>query len=235
MDKNYYRILKELNSLKQAIPSLEKIIAGELSRIDKIEKLREIQKSNLLNWENRLMTMTQELQEVENNISKMSASLTKAQTDCKGLISEHEINSLDKQMKLLTEKIDEAEMNGLSIIEQCQELEQNIKDAKSFLKGSLETIHEIEAEINSANADIYNEINIKKMRIKNLFEELPTNVVNKLHYLENKGPRFIPLSQLTEQNTCQMCGYLTPMAIVSSIEKYQRFHTCSACERILIP
>ena len=218
-----------------AIPNLEKVISEELSRITKIERMRSLRTNELTGLSEKHLILTKDLRTLEGEIAQQSILLKKAQTNLNGLVSEAEINALSKQIEYLQNEIDEKETTGLILIDEIPENEEKILEAKTFLAGSLETIREIEAEIKEKNSEVYDEIKIKKSRIENLLEELPDNVVKKIESLSKKGPLFVPLSQITEQNNCQMCGHLTPMALISSIEKYQRFHSCPACERILIP
>ena len=235
MDKNNFRILKEYTSLKNSIPELEKIIAEELARIDKIEVQRERRSTELTSIKSKLEDLSQELAKTEKEIFHYSEIAKKAKASISLVFTEDEINGLTKQYEHASGETDRFEEQGLELIDQISEAEEFIQNAQTFIKGSQETIKEIEAEINASNEDVFSEIKIKKRRIEILLEQLPEKVVNKLSYLNNKGPKFIPVSEITEKNTCQSCGNLVPMAILTSIETHQRFHTCQACERILIP
>jgi predicted nucleic acid-binding Zn-ribbon protein len=235
LNKENYRILKEINSLNNSVLSLEKTIESELNRISKIEAMRvkrfELQEKSSLN----LKEQRQKLSKVEERIAYFDNLINKGKEQLNQLFSESEVAALNNQVENAKSEMDDFEMQGLEIIEKIDELNQEIKDCTTFLEGSLESIAEIETEINESNKDVYQEIKNKKIRKESCFEQLPPGVVKKLKYLLDKGLSVAPLSQITDHNCCEMCGYLVPMAILAAVEKQSKFMCCPSCERILIP
>lgn len=235
MNKESYRILKEINSLHNSILSLEKVIKVELERIHKINQMRDKRSEHLTEQESQLSSERQKLAKIEEKISYFGKLIDNGKNQLNSVFSENEINALNSQIENASEELDIFETQGLEIIEKIETLEQEIKDSKSFLIGSLDTISEIESEINESNQDVYKEIQDKKSRLKLLKEQLSPGVSKKLESLIAKGLSLSPLSQITEHNCCEMCGYLVPMAILAAVEKNSRFMGCPSCERILIP
>lgn len=235
MNKENYRILKEINSLSNSVLSLEKIIQNELSRISKIEEMRDKRSTLKENMNLTLKELRQKFSKIEERIAYFDNLINKGKAQLNQVFSENEISALTSQIKNAQIEMDDFEVQGLEIIEEMDECSEEIKNCSTFLEGSLETIREIEAEINESNRDVYQEIKTKKNRKEILFEQLPAGVSKKLIYLIDKGLSLAPLSQITDHNCCEMCGYLVPMAILSAVEKQSKFMCCPSCERILIP
>lgn len=235
MDKNDFRILKELNSLKQRLPRLQSQIQEELKRIHKIELQRKQKSSQRDSDQQQLRKLHLALDEHESYMNTHTSQLEKAQKDIESIFSEAQIKALTTQINTAKSKLSEHESSALEAIDKIDDLEQKVLDATSFLKGSLDAIKEIEEDIKCKNAPLYKEINTLKSRIENLKNQLPEKVLQKLTYLEKKNENFNSISQITLQNTCHHCGYLMPVALVNSVENKFKFHTCPSCERILIP
>jgi predicted nucleic acid-binding Zn-ribbon protein len=235
LNKENYRILKEINSLNNSVLSLEKVIKNELNRISKIEEMRK-KRSTLKESSNlTLKELRQKLSKIEERIAYFDNLINKGKVQLNQVFSENEVSALSSQIENAQNEMDEFEMQGLEIIEKMDKASDEIKNCTTFLEGSLETISEIEAEINESNHDVYKEIKTKKNRKEILFDQLPPGVSKKLTYLIDKGLSLAPLSQITDHNCCEMCGYLVPMAILSAVEKQSKFMCCPNCERILIP
>lgn len=235
MKKESFRILKEINSLKSAILKLESTIKDEVSRISNIEKQRykrqlDLDKNTLIRKEKQL-----ELNQCEERIFYFSNLVTKGEEQIKALFSENEINALTKQIDNAKAELESFEDKGFEIIEESSVLDTSIEDSKTFLAGSLETIAEIEAEINLANNDLFIEIKGKRSRIEHLHAELPEPVVQKLLQLEAKNLAQSPLTHITDSNSCQMCGYSIHNALIKAVEVQSKFMGCPGCERIIIP
>jgi predicted nucleic acid-binding Zn-ribbon protein len=235
LQKEDFKILKELNSLNQAISKLQITIQDELSRIDKIQHQRDKRQIELDLTHDKLKANIRSIQESEAQISHFSKLHSSALQKSNTLVTEHEISSLQTQIDNAKVQIDHFENKGLELLDVISNDEEIIKNAKTFLAGSLESINEIESEINQSNHKILDDIKTKKSRISLLTSSLPTAIITKFEYLTSKGSPLGPLTQITDSNNCEACGYLLHKSLVSAIEIKNAFHTCSGCERIIIP
>ena len=232
MDKEIYRILKEYNSLYLKRIELEKSISQELSRIKKIEIQRSQRASSLGQDENTLKEYKAQLQKIEGPISTLSSSLQQNKDNINNVFTEQELNSINTQIKNREAEIEKLEEQGLDILDKIDSLEEEISNSRSFLLGSSETILEIEAEIKIENAPLFEEIKTIASRQAILKDQIPEKVYNKYTTLLSKKN---PLTELDSSNVCNQCGYLVPKALADSVEIKLKFHTCSGCDRILIP
>lgn len=233
LEKESFRILKELNSLNLRIGPLEKAIKDELSRIKKIEVTRSKRSQEKEQQIDHLANLKIELENTEHRIDKLSKGLKKMKLDEGQLFTENEISAYRKQLAVMQEELSQHEDRGLELLEQIEDTQIEINDANNFLEGSLESICEIEDDIKKENEETYKEIQIIRQRVEILLKQLPEKVTIKFNKL--LGTKKYPLSEISLNNSCQICGYLIPKALITSLETTMKFHTCPGCERILIP
>ena len=233
MNKEDYRILKELTSLRDKKVQIQAQIKGELSRIDKIESQRSHKKAQMEKLESDLKQLEKEMVNKEQNIRDLDDKIHKTETDLKAIIGADEQVKLQHQLEIYLHKREEMELKGLESLDQITNYSDEIEDLKNFLKGSLETIKEIEEDIKVDNADIYKDFQNIEIRIPNLESQLPEKLVEKYYQIASKTPK--PLAEITPSNSCTQCRYLIPIAYVNKVEKEMKFTTCPGCTRILIP
>lgn len=235
MNKEKYRILKELGSLANSIISLQNLAKDDYTRIHKIEQQRKERLDQKEINQEELNKKRGELSHLAKDTSYFSDLLLKGEQQLKALISENEILATTKQIENSQLKLEQCEDQAFQILLDLEHLDIEISKAKKFLKGSLETIDEIEKEIESSNGEFFKEIKIKENRINNLHSQLPKNVLEKLEKLSKKSLKYGPLAQITPQSSCEHCGYLISTLLVTKVEKDQLFSSCPGCERIFIP
>lgn len=228
-------MLKEFTSLNSKLVIAKKSIATELQRIDKIQAQREERKA-----EQDLLT--DQLKEKKENEILLEGQLEKTQNQL-ALYQEHlnqittvkEEESLKNQIDSAKQSVAKMEEDLLESIEITEKLESEIQTANTFLAGSLETVNEIEAEINRDNEEIYHQIKITNERISYILQELPDPVIKRLEKLKLEQKNYDPLSELSEKNHCTKCGYPLPMALIGPLEKDLKLTSCRGCKRILLP
>lgn len=235
MNKESFRILKEINSLNQKIQSESKLIQAELGRIEKIEKMREQRKIEQDKYKSEHQECFSEMTRIENESERVSQLLDKNRSQLNQVFSENEIKTLQTQIEFNETGLDKLQTEGIQKLEELESLETMIKEADQFLNGSTETILEIESEIKQTNAEAFNIIRTSEERLKLLFEQLPEIVVKKINSLLDKGPHFNPISEITEKNDCYICHFALHKSLVDAVERQFKFHTCTSCGRILIP
>lgn len=235
MNKEIFRILKEFQSLHLKKDELSKSIQNELQRIEKIEDQRTKRDKILQNDLVHLKQLKPEMTKIENQINETSNKLKNSRTKINQIASQHELEAINTQIDSYENELSQLEEKGLEILEQTEILEESITNAENFLKGTLETIKEIEGEIKEENEPLYHELNTLKNRIEILKPQIPEKVLNRIVELQSKGPKYSPIAEITPQNTCKACGYLPPKALVDSVEVKLKLHSCPGCNRIFIP
>ncbi len=235
MNKESFRILKEINSLTVKTADAEKLVAKELTRIAKIEDQRAQREALKQEAQEKLQESKHELQQIESRIELLSKKLESDKANTNNVFTQEEVSALEQQIESSQIELNQLEEQGLELIELIEGLEQDILDTDSFLAGTLDTIAEIEDDINQENADTYQAIKNNRARIDLLKEQLPEKVISKLEELLAKNFTHGPLVEISAQNSCLSCGYLIPIALINSVENKLNFHTCPGCGRILIP
>jgi predicted nucleic acid-binding Zn-ribbon protein len=235
LQKESFRILKELNSLTQKLPQLELAISQELNRLEKIENMRLERQEKLTLYKEQSQQAQAELDTLEKAIQTLSNQIKKDKDHLKSSSSQEQIIALETQIQSMQTLLETQENAGLDLLEKVETLDKAIEDAEHFLQGSQETLKEIEQEILQNNKEVYLELQQKRSRIKSLEKELPEKLVHKLFILKKQKKDAQPLTQISVKNTCQLCGYLLPKALADSIEIKLKLHCCPGCERIIIP
>lgn len=235
MNKEDFRILKELNSLEQKKKTISELLANELQRIDKIQQMRSKRDLELSQLKTALEDLKKQMTIQENELSLTDQKLEQSNSKENQIKTLTEEKALKTQIQSLNSRKEELENKLFESLEKIESIELKIQQATSFLSGSLETISELENDIVQENQESYQDLKNIEKRIPQLRDELHPKVVEKLLRLQAKSPNFVPLSQLTDRNTCELCGYLIPKALVDAIETKMRFSGCPGCERIIIP
>ena len=228
-------MLKEFTSLNSKLTEAKKSIAAELERIDKIQTQREERKAQQDQHTIQLDEKRKSEKLLENHLEKTQGQLALYQEQLNQITTVKEEGSLKNQIESAKKNITETEEKLLETIEITESLESEIQAANSFLEGSLETMKEIEAEINKENEEVYQQIKVTNERINYILQELPEPVVKRLEKLKLEQKKYDPLSELSDKNHCVKCGFPLPMALIGPLEKDLKLTSCRGCKRILLP
>lgn len=234
MNKDTFRILKEINSLYTANQKLSELIENEHSRIHKIQNLRDDKKQKIIQTEKDLKQFSAKLLQTENSIADNQSKLNQALSNKNNVYSENEISAFEKQIASFKESIDELENKGLEVLSTCEQLSEELSDAKSFLTGSRETLLEITKEVEKISKPHIDKINIHKLRIENLFLEIPEDLKDKFQKLMKRNLKYGPTSQI-QQNSCSVCRMEISRLDIEKVEKHLQIKFCSTCDRLFIP
>lgn len=234
MNKEDYKILKEIASLDQQITKNNELLAIEEARVDKVQLLRDKRQDELTEQSQLLKNTKTQMQETENKIAHEQQPLIRSKENLSSLVDPKEIDALTKQIETKEALVDELENQGLELLDHIESLEDSIKKAETFLTGSLETIAEIKQEIIENNKPIIEKTQIAIERTDQLFTELPEDVVSKVKKLINKKLKFGPFT-IINKNSCNVCGFEVDKVKYNQIEVKYEFKTCSTCMRVFIP
>lgn len=234
MNKEDYRVMKEINSLYLENLELEKKILSENSRIDKLNILRSEAQQQISSYTETLKTEKANFQTSENDIAKLQQSLDNNRGHLACAIIEQEIKSLESQITTSESKLDEAENSGLELMESIETLEESIESREGFLVGSLETLGELSGEVLEITKPFINKAEQNTNRLCLLEKSLPTVTLDKYLKLLSKKLKYGPLASI-DVNQCSICKYGLAVTDIELIEKKLALRSCAGCSRIFVP
>jgi len=234
LNKETFRILKEINSLYLENTRLTEIIASESSRTTKIEDLRSEKEQLIVTLDRRVKEESLKLSHTEDEIAQNQQKLNQAMSNKNNVFTEHEISSFEKQIATYKEKLDELENSGLEIMTLCEELSCELDEAKNFLKGSIETLNNIRLEVTENNKPYQEKINVNTKRMQHLFSELPELLKQKFTQLLERNLKYGPVAQI-DKNHCSVCKMELAKSEIEAIEKHLQIKFCPSCSRVFIP
>tara|TARA_B100001971_G_scaffold215185_1_gene259332 strand:- start:4641 stop:5360 length:720 start_codon:yes stop_codon:yes gene_type:complete len=234
MNPEYFKIIKEINSLEKKIFSLDSLKKQDKQRIQRLlehKSNRHEELQNFLNEENDLFKEAIEIEKEIELIDKRTADLN---SQLNQVFEEDITKKLNENLKKLEQDLSQKEDRGLAILERQETLKSEIYDAQNFLKGIDETIDEIKTEImqEQAHKDVSYE-NIQD-RINSLISELDEGFKEKYLKLKNKAPALDQLSIINDER-CAFCGFKINSSDAQRVLNLEKLLGCSMCNRILIP
>lgn len=226
--------LKEIQSLDRMIQAHQKIVSDHEARISKLKNIRASKAQDLSDTLTELEKLNQIYASEEKNNHLLTRDLTQAQANTMASTNDHELKAANTQIatkKPLKEKSDQTLYELLTTID---EKEQEIKDLKTFLEGSLKTLADIELEVatdlKKEKADIEN----LEMRINLLTDSLPANFKSKFESVNKKHRFKSPVTVITN-NHCGECFMMVSKMQISQVDRAATLELCSQCERIFLP
>ena len=235
MNKEAFKILKEINSLNLNLIKFKKTIQAELQRIDRIDNSREERTTEQANLQVQLKTCKKNLLDVDKKSEYFDDIIKASKGKIPTTFDERELNALNSQISNAENEVDQLQDQGLTLLDEVDTLENKIADATSFLAGSLETKLEIEKEINLENDDILKEMTIINERLDILHTQIPTKASERILKLIKDKPKVSPLAHISPTRNCDICGYLIPQVTERAVEVDLKLSSCPGCTRILIP
>lgn len=234
MSAEHFKIIKEINSLSTKRDSLNSEIAEQVKRINFIESNRLKRQDELDSKSINLKDIKAQLQNTENEIAKLQAMLDKDKANLNSVFTDEQLKSLELAIQTNEEKLVPLEEDGLNLLEKIDCLEQEIKEAVSFLSGSEETLKEITQEVDAFNESHNKEISILDNRIHLLLEQLPVNFKDKVTSVLEKKIKISSFTRI-QANKCEFCKYSLSNVDVSNIEDKLQLKSCTGCGRLFMP
>lgn len=234
MDKDSFRILKEINSLYSDKKKLQELIANEKNRLFKVEQMRSERKAQLELDQKEFKQVNGELAVLENELAGTQTKLANTKANINNVFTEQEINSLQSQLTHLEDLQAELEEKLFSKLEGQEEVQSAISEAQNFLTGSLETLQEMQTEVDLATTPLLAKINSIEQRLALLFVELPESFKDKFLALVEKDLPYGPVAQI-QNNHCSICKMTLSKIEIDEVEKQLKLKGCPSCARIFIP
>lgn len=234
MNKEDFRILKEICGLHSKVESLRQKVNSERTRITKIEDLRLSARESLTEANSQLSEKSQELAQNEIRIEQLQKKIIQSQDALDKAVNEKAALSSQKQLEVFNENLAQEEEMAFKIMEEIESLETLKNDKNTFLAGSEKSLKDIQEEVGNNNAPTIKEIDITKERINLLNQDLDQATLLRLEKLLAKNLKHGPLTKI-ENSACYICGYSVNATDRDQIEKNLLLKTCGSCSRIFIP
>lgn len=220
MELKDFTHLKEIQSLDNMISKHMEVITSEESRKDHINALRSKR-------ETEKVGLFETFRENTALISELEAELSSLEEKKESQFMVEEVEKISNQMDQISEKI-------FSLMEKNEEIEEGIKDCKTFLEGSLETLEEIDAEIKEETKEEQRHIDNYQKRIQALLEDIPEELKTAFLKARKKYPKMQPLARIVNRS-CEKCKYEVDSQTLSLVDQAKVVQVCHQCERLLIP
>lgn len=226
--------LKEIQSLDNMIKTHLNAIEQEELRLSDITKIRERRTQEKQRLTETLESLGKESSAQEKELFVWEKRLEKANEQLPLAINEKEVSALEKERELAEGKVEEYQNSVLEKLEQMETIEDQIKDAEEFLKGSLETVQEIQEEIFKETKAEREKIENYERRINALKEMIPAAIWDVFARARQKHRFNSSLARIIN-NACEKCRFQVDSQTASRVELATSPEQCSQCERLLIP
>jgi predicted nucleic acid-binding Zn-ribbon protein len=229
-----FRHLIEIEALKKQNRENQLSIFGENKRILDLEARRkktEIHSEELIQEEKKLKLhdTQQQVDLLQSRLSKLNSQLTLA-------TSEKEEKAFENQIKSIRQEMESLETLYFSHLERSEAIQIEILENKEFMKGSLESLANIKAEVETIIQSEEKIIANRNLRINSLIDDLPKGLKTLYLELEKKLQLTTkrPISYLINKQ-CSDCHILLDSVLRSSLEEGRTIEICPSCDRLLIP
>lgn len=222
--------------------------------VEDFSKLREIE--SLTKMRNKHLTTKSEQEDRVSSLNKKrqdhDLQTAKLKQD---LVRKHdELAETEKRLKLLTEqkqrlldyggdtgKVNEfqkqiisLEDHGFNTLQEIEQMEGELQDAKTFSIGLESTIAEIQNEVTEDLNKLQTEVKILDQRISLLMEEIPSDFKAILLKISSKNLAHGPFTRI-DQGSCYFCRFKISRMDESEIDMQKNLKTCPQCSRIFLP
>lgn len=234
METETYLDLVEIQSLDKKVLSHQKILQENQKRIDFLTKQRKRAQETLDDSLGQINKLNEEFSTSEVSLTKLGASLDHANKSLHDVTDERQANALNSEIDTLTPKIKDEEEKSFTLLEKIEELEKIIEESRSFIKGSLDSLEEIQSEVSKENQKEEKEINTCEERISFIRKSFKSHIEEVFDSIYKKY-RFKNPIAIIETNVCPHCSLAIPANTVQNLPKSVSLELCPGCERILIP
>jgi len=227
-----FRHLIEIEALKKQNQQNLAQIASENKRISDLDERR---RKTALEIDHFLIEdKSLKLSDTQQQIDVLQVRLNKLNSQLSMAVTEKEQIAFENQIKLVKNEIDLLETIYFNNLEKSESIQQQIKNAQEFLKGSLESLELIKNETLKNISIEQNIIDNRILRINSLDELLHPSMKSLYLELEKRMRPKRPVSFLVDKK-CSECHMLVDSMLKNSLEEGRSIEICPSCSRILIP
>lgn len=224
MSAEWFAKLKEYDSLSK---SRMRHLASQQEQRERINKLS-LQRNQ----------REEELAKLKSDYLERQGLLAEKESQIK-LLSEQRQRLLDyggdeNKVTELSDKINQLETDGFSLLEELESNEQEREDTRTFIEGITRTIGEIQKEVDEVVASAQQEIERLDLRLQLLHDELPADFKDRLSRALSKNLMHGPFTRI-DQGSCYLCRFKISRIEESEIDIHKQLKNCPQCGRIFIP
>ncbi len=234
MNKEYFKILKEISSLEKEQDQLQYENSEETARVEKLRQRQADEETEKQNFLNDLQIVRAQSAKNENELSLASSKMQKIKADLAGSFDSKNIEKMEHQAETIASEIDRLENEGLELLEKSEALENEIKEKETFLAGISETIQEIKDEVDRVSGINQKQIDSLARRIEMSAKQLPENFVRAYEQVKSKGLSIGAFTSI-DSGRCEVCKMNVDKRREKEVEEDLSVKTCSSCGRIFIP
>lgn len=224
MSVEWFFKLKEIDSLSKMRINYLKHIKEQEDRLSALNKHRE-------DAYLRTSTLKQAHSSLHQNLLETEAQIKNADLQQSRL---KDMGGDENKIKTYQQLIEKAEEEGLSLLEQMEHNQQELKETHTFLEGLEKTLLEIKTEVEEEQAKSQAEIKQLETRIELLKNELPHDFKSLLERVSSKNLAMGPFTRI-EASSCYFCRYKISRIDESEIDMQKSLKTCPQCGRIFLP
>jgi predicted nucleic acid-binding Zn-ribbon protein len=234
MNKENFKIIKEINSLEVKLNHFDNLKGEDKRRIERLYQQKEHRLDDLKSYSLKKDELQKELFQIEIRTQEIEKEQSNIAQQLNQVLESNLQEKLNLQKHKLDDELNNIQEKGLLNLEAIETFAIEIQDAQSFLNGIDETIDEITHEIlEKQNVDNLSEDHIKK-RIEEVTADLTDEFKASYIKLRKHAPVHNSLS-LLENNKCQFCHYEVNAKKLEDIQVKYQLHACEMCKRLLIP
>lgn len=218
---NWFFKLKEIDSVSKMKINHLKAIAEQDDRLSKLNTRLEETNLQTVKIKQEMFTLQQNMYEIEQNLKLYQKQ-------------RQNLMGIGESGEKYNAQIDEAESQGLMVLEAIEKHDQELKDLRQFEAGVTKTIAEITKEALEIKTKEKEEIKNLDMRLCLLEEELPSNFRELLRNVTAKNLAHGAFTR-TDNGSCYFCRYKISRLDESEIDVQHQLKQCPQCERIFLP
>lgn len=234
MNKENFKIIKEINSLEEKLLNFDRLKSEDKKRIQRLFDQKSYRKEDLNEATLKKDALQKELFSIDRRTMEIEKTLNENKNKLNSIFDEEIIQKLESHNSQLNEELCNIQARGLEILEVIESLDGEIIDAQSFLKGIDETINEITEEILAHQKVEDISENSVHQRINEISNELTSDFKATYMKLKDNAPSHHSISLLKDKK-CQFCHFELTAKKIEEIEIKLQPRACDMCKRILIP
>jgi predicted nucleic acid-binding Zn-ribbon protein len=230
---DFYRFLLDIQALDNVIKKHMDESLEEKGRIEFLEKQKH-KRHELNNELNELKTECKtKISNLEKELFDIDEKIAKSEQHLSQVMTEAEVNALNKEIETLTPQKDQIEEEVLELLDKVDELEEKLEIDKEYFSGIQETIAEIQEEVDKIDKNNSEEIIKLEKQIEGLLPEIPIDFRPTFENVREKFRFNDPVTKLLG-TSCSKCRMQISSGEAAEINNSYQHKICSGCGRILI-
>lgn len=234
MDKENFKILKEIASLESLSSQLQEAMDKENSRILFVTDQRNSRLAYLQELTSKKEALENEFSELEEKSDKNLNELNRLESNLNNATTVKEQTALESQIEAKKSLQLQFEARSNEVIDQIDECEKQLDEAQEFEKGSLDSLNSLKQEVAEIVGQKQQEKDRLSHRIDLLLDEIPENFKASYKKVAAKKLKYGPFSSLKNLQ-CNVCGFKVSRTLEVDVEENFKLKTCPSCSRIFIP